>query len=44
MDDHFNFMKWLLETLSSANWSAGSGDDLMYMLLVREVEETEKLS
>jgi len=44
MDDHFNFMKWLLETLSASNSAPGTGDELLYILLVREVEETVKLS
>ncbi len=40
MNDHFNFMKWLLETLTQNN----TGDQVLYTLLLREVEGAESLS
>jgi hypothetical protein len=44
MNDHFCFMKWLLETLNLSNCPPGSGDEVLYTLLFREVSESDKLS
>jgi hypothetical protein len=44
MNDHFYFMKWLLETLNLSNSSPGCGDEVLYSLLFREVSESDKLS
>jgi hypothetical protein len=37
MNDHFSIIKWLLETLSFGNTQPGTGDEVLYTLLVREV-------
>lgn len=40
MNDHFNFLKWILETLSTCKSASGSGDEILYSLLLREAVET----
>lgn len=40
MNDHFSFLKWILETLRFTKPTSGNGDEILYSLLLREVVET----
>ena len=44
MDDHFSFLRWLLEILETSRAQPGFGDEVIYTLLLREIGNVENLT